>query len=91
MELNELRDHMETMMSAAYALASIPIEEVIAKLKEPIVLNPKDPTFLPQKNDLMVKIFESCLSVKKLMIEIQPEVHRIKQIEEAMEKGTHRA
>lgn len=77
-------------MKDAYEIASIPVEEVIQRLKEPMVLRPQDPIFLPQKNDLMVKIFEGCLALKKIMIEIQPQVKSIREFEQLEEKG-HRA
>lgn len=92
MDLDELQFHMETLMRVAYEIAGTPIEEVLDRLAQPMVLRHSDPIFLGQKNDMMVKIFKQCLTVKELMIEIQPEVQRIKQFEEMEKKGGgHRA
>jgi hypothetical protein len=86
LDLDELKLAMETLMRCSYEIANIPIEEVIDMMvAEPRV---EDPPFLSEKNNLMKRVFEECLKVKNLMVEIQPQVNRIKRMEK---EPIHRA
>jgi hypothetical protein len=84
LDLDELKLAMETLMRCSYEIANIPIEEVIGMMN----MGPEDPPFLVEKNDMMKRIFEECLKVKNLMVEIQPQVNRIKRLEK---EPIHRA
>lgn len=66
-------------MRCSYEITNIPIEEVIGMME--MHPKPEDPPFLVEKNDMMKRVFTECLKVKNLMVEIQPQVNRIKRLE----------
>ena len=76
---------MSSIMKNCYELASLPIERLIQRMKS-FSSSPGDPPFIEDKNNLMIKVFEAALEIKKVMIDIQPETVRIRQMEEAYEK-----